>query len=172
MGWAIGSAVGVALACPGCPVVCLTGDGSVLMSGQELTVAVQEKLPIIFVVLNDAGLGMVKHGQRLTGAENIGFQLPRVDFSSFAKAMGAHAQVIDSPKDVLSLDAKEMSELAIADLRRARELCNSVLEVSPNWQQCQRGLAAINETVPARSALISFRRCMMSLLIVRDRIRS
>ncbi|GMU46047.1 MAG: acetolactate synthase [Porticoccaceae bacterium] len=63
MGWAIGSAVGVALACPGDPVVCLVGDGSMLMAGQEITVAIQEMLPVIFVVLNDRGYGMVRHGQ-------------------------------------------------------------------------------------------------------------
>ena len=42
MGWAIGSSLGTALANPKCPVVCITGDGSVLMNGQEITVALQE----------------------------------------------------------------------------------------------------------------------------------
>ncbi|HSW06540.1 thiamine pyrophosphate-binding protein, partial [Aquabacterium sp.] len=46
MGWAIGSAVGIALGKPGCPVVCLTGDGSYLMNGQEITVAAELGLPV------------------------------------------------------------------------------------------------------------------------------
>lgn len=104
MGWAIGAAVGVALGNRGNPVVCLTGDGSMLMSGQEITVAVQEKLPVVFVVLNDGALGMVKHGQRLTGAEQIGAELPPVDFCAMAKAMGADAHTIHSPQDLLALD--------------------------------------------------------------------
>ncbi|MBL1261598.1 MAG: hypothetical protein COB33_013840 [Thiotrichaceae bacterium] len=58
------------------PIACITGDGSYLMSGQEITVAVAEQLPVIFVVLNDGCLGMVKHGQALGGGEPIGFQLP------------------------------------------------------------------------------------------------
>jgi acetolactate synthase-1/2/3 large subunit len=104
MGWAIGSAVGTALAQPGEPVVCITGDGSMLMSGQEITVAVQEQLPVIYVVLNDSAFGMVKHGQRLTGAEAIAFDLPKIDFAAFAQAMGAEAHIITSAEDLLALD--------------------------------------------------------------------
>jgi len=51
MGWAIGAAVGVARGNPSCPSVCITGDGSYLMSGQEITIAAQEKLPVVFVIL-------------------------------------------------------------------------------------------------------------------------
>ncbi|HYM47693.1 MAG TPA: thiamine pyrophosphate-binding protein, partial [Burkholderiaceae bacterium] len=88
MGWAIGAAVGIARANPATRVVCLTGDGSYLMNGQEITVAAQEKLPVLFIVLNDAALGMVKHGQRLAGAEQIGFELPQVDFRLLAESLG------------------------------------------------------------------------------------
>lgn len=106
MGWAIGSSIGTALAQKGNPVVCITGDGSVLMSGQEITVAVQEELPVIFVVLNDSSYGMVKHGQKMTGAEEIGTELPKTNFASFARAMGIDGYVINSPSDLLSLDVK------------------------------------------------------------------
>lgn len=107
MTWAIGAAVGTALASPGTPVVCITGDGSFLMGGQEITVAVAERLPVIFVVLNDSALGMVKHGQRLAGAEAVGYELPRVDFCALAKALGADAHTIHSPQDMerLNIDA-------------------------------------------------------------------
>ena len=104
MTWAIGAAVGTALGNRGAPVVCITGDGSFLMSGQELTVAVQHRLPVIFVILNDQALGMVKHGQRLGGGEPIGFELPPVDFAGVARAMGAQAYTILDPDDFASLD--------------------------------------------------------------------
>lgn len=106
MGWAIGAAVGTALGDPANPVVCITGDGSLLMSGQEITVAAQEKLPIIFIILNDAALGMVKHGQRLAQAEPIGFELPEVNFCAYAEAMGVPGHIIRSPQDLLDLDMK------------------------------------------------------------------
>jgi len=106
MGWAIGSAVGTCLALEDTPVVCITGDGSWLMSGQELTVAVEEKLTLIFVILNDSAFGMVKHGQTLTGAEPIANQLTAVDFAAVARAMGASGHVIRSPQDLSDLDIK------------------------------------------------------------------
>lgn len=104
MGWAIGGAVGTALANPDAPVLCLTGDGSLLMNGQEMTVALAEKLSVVFVILNDAALGMVKHGQRLGGAEQVGFELPAVDFRLLAESMGIPGHVIRSAEDLDSLD--------------------------------------------------------------------
>jgi len=104
MGWAIGSSVGAALACPGEPIVCITGDGSLLMSGQEMTVAQQHGLPVVFIILNDSSLGMVKHGQLLGNAESIGHQLPAVDFSAMARAMGVVGYRIKQAQDLLDLN--------------------------------------------------------------------
>ena len=87
-------------------MVCITGDGSWLMSGQELTVAIEEKLTVIFVILNDSAYGMVKHGQTLTGAEPTANQLTPVDFSAMSKAMGAPGHIIVSPADLKRLDIK------------------------------------------------------------------
>lgn len=104
MGWAIGAAVGIARANPRGPVVCITGDGSYLMSGQEISTAAEERLPIVYVILNDHALGMVMHGQRLAGAEPIAYELPRVDFRKMAEAMGVEAYVIESPADFDRVD--------------------------------------------------------------------
>ncbi|MFZ5561176.1 MAG: thiamine pyrophosphate-binding protein [Pseudomonadota bacterium] len=108
MGWAIGAAVGTVAARRDTPAVCITGDGSVLMNGQELSVAVAEGLPVIFVVLNDAALGMVRHGQRLAGAEAIGCGMPATDFAALARALGAAGHVIRAPEDLAALDIKAM----------------------------------------------------------------
>ena len=104
MGWAIGAAVGIARGNPACPVVCLTGDGAFLMSGQEITVAATEGLSVVFVVLNDGALGMVKHGQRLAQAEPIGYELPQVDYAKLAQAMGIPGYVVHSPHELDNLD--------------------------------------------------------------------
>jgi acetolactate synthase-1/2/3 large subunit len=104
MGWAIGGAVGTAMANPSVPVVCITGDGSLLMNGQEISVAVAERLNCIFVVLNDRALGMVKHGQRLAGAERVGCDMPPTDFAMLARALGADGFTVRSPADLEALD--------------------------------------------------------------------
>jgi acetolactate synthase I/II/III large subunit len=59
---------------------------------------------VIYVVLNDAALGMVKHGQRLAGAEQIAWELPRTDFAALARALGAEAFTVHSPEDFNALD--------------------------------------------------------------------
>lgn len=100
MGWAIGASVGTAIAGRKSPVVCITGDGSFLMNGQEITTALAEQLNVIFVILNDAALGMVKHGQRLGGAEPIAYSLPCVNFCDMARAMGIEAYSIREPDDL------------------------------------------------------------------------
>ncbi|NOY62020.1 MAG: thiamine pyrophosphate-binding protein [Gammaproteobacteria bacterium] len=110
MCWAIGAAIGTALAKPDGPVVCITGDGSMLMSGQEITVAVAHQLPVIFIVLNDHALGTVKHGQQLAKAEPIGYELPAIDFSQYARSIGASSYTIFSPDDLQALDIQAICE--------------------------------------------------------------
>ncbi|MFC1749136.1 thiamine pyrophosphate-binding protein [Pseudomonadota bacterium] len=108
MGWAIGAAIGAAFGAKDKHVTCITGDGSYLMSGQELSVAVAEKLQVVFIVLNDQALGMVKHGQRMGGAEPIAFQLPLVDYAKIAEAQGAQAYTIRKPEDFKKIDFKKL----------------------------------------------------------------
>ena len=109
MGWAIGSSVGTALACLHTPTVCITGDGSVLMSGGDITVALQENLNIFFIILNDSEYGMVKQGQRLGNGEPIGYTLPKVDFVKWAKSMGMAGYYVYSPDDLKKLDFTAMT---------------------------------------------------------------
>jgi acetolactate synthase-1/2/3 large subunit len=76
------------------------------MSSQEITVAVQERLPMVYIVLNDGALGTVGHGQRLSGAEAIGYKLPPVDFGAFGRSLGATSFVVRTLRDLLDLDIK------------------------------------------------------------------
>lgn len=108
MGWAIGASVGSALAAPGRPVVCFTGDGCFLMSGQEITVAVAEKLPVIFVLLNDRAYGMIRHAHRLTGKEPVDFTIPPVDFCMMARAVGAESYTVRHPEDLDRIDLQAL----------------------------------------------------------------
>lgn len=100
MGWAIGAAIGAAVSDRERPVVCITGDGSLLMNGQELSVARQLDLPVLFVVLNDSAYGMVKHGQRMAGAESIAWSLPDISFARLAQAMGVRALEISTLEEL------------------------------------------------------------------------
>ena len=63
MGFGLPAAIGVKLAFPDAPVVCVTGDASIQMCIQELSTAFQYKLPLKIVNLNNRYMGMVRQWQ-------------------------------------------------------------------------------------------------------------
>ena len=107
MGWSIGSAIGAHLATKK-PTVCVTGDGSILMNGQEIMTAKENNLNVLFIVLNDSGYGMVRSGQRLANAERIGTEFDYFDFCKLADAMSVDSKKIESCNDLLNLDIEEI----------------------------------------------------------------
>ncbi len=65
MGFGIPAAIGAAIARPDHKTVAVCGDGGAQMTFEEVVVAVEHKLPVTFVVLNNACLGMVRQWQEL-----------------------------------------------------------------------------------------------------------
>jgi acetolactate synthase-1/2/3 large subunit len=110
MGWGVGAAVGGAFGNRRAPSVCVAGDGCYLMSGQEITVAVEHSLPVIFVVMNDSAYGLIRHAHRLTGREQVGYGIPPVDFAMMARAAGAEAHTIRELKDLDRIDWRSLAE--------------------------------------------------------------
>ncbi len=141
MGWAVASSIGTCFGSKQ-PSVCVTGDGSYLMAGQEITVALQNELPIIYVIMNDASLGMVKHGQKLGGAEEIGFQLPKIDYAKMAEAMGIEGITIRTPEELVAIDWKRLGEKSAPTMI---DLIIDPDEVPPMGQRV-KGLADENKS--------------------------
>jgi len=65
MGFGFPAAIGVKAAVPEKTSINFTGDGSILMNCQELMTAVEKKLPVINIILNNNFLGMVRQWQTL-----------------------------------------------------------------------------------------------------------
>ena len=65
MGFGIPAAIGAAIGRPDQKVVAVCGDGGAQMTFEEIVVAVEHKLPITFVVINNGCLGMVRQWQEL-----------------------------------------------------------------------------------------------------------
>jgi acetolactate synthase-1/2/3 large subunit len=86
LGFAPGAAVGAALAAPGVPVVCVIGDGGLQFSPGELRTAVDEALPITFVVWNNAGYGEIAQAMRDGKTSVIGCTPSPLKMQSFAAA--------------------------------------------------------------------------------------
>lgn len=92
MGYAVAAPVGAKLAVPERPVVALVGDGSFLMNGFEVATAVNYNIPVVWVVFNNAMLGMVYHGRKMFTTpvpEGIPSRFQRVDFVKVAEGLGA-----------------------------------------------------------------------------------
>jgi acetolactate synthase-1/2/3 large subunit len=65
MGFGLPSAMGAKVACPDEQVVCLAGDGSLIMTVQELATCVTEDIPVKVFIMNNGYLGMVRQWQEL-----------------------------------------------------------------------------------------------------------
>ena len=91
MGYGVPSAIGAKLAAPDREVVCFDGDGSFLMTVQELSVAVREDLDIIYVVLNNEAVGMVRQWQDgFYEGRRMASEYPWIpEFDMLAEAFGA-----------------------------------------------------------------------------------
>lgn len=91
MGFGFPAAIGAKVACPNQPVVDIAGDGSFIMSEQELACSVSENIPVTVIVLNNSVLGMVAQWQRtLYNRRYMAVNLGKTpDFVKLAEAYGA-----------------------------------------------------------------------------------
>lgn len=90
MGWSIPAAIGGKLANPNNPVVCLTGDGSILMHGLEIQTAARYNVPVIFIVFNNKAHGNPQlRGRRIGKFECNFLALPQHDWAKFGESLGA-----------------------------------------------------------------------------------
>lgn len=90
MGYGLGAAVGAAVG-SSARTVLITGDGSFGMNLNELATAVTYRLPLILVIMNNGGLGMVRQWQTLFygGRHSESILHRKTDFVKLAEAFGA-----------------------------------------------------------------------------------
>ncbi len=102
MGYGLPAAIGVQMAHPKSTVVCFSGDASILMNIQEMSTAVQYKLPVKIVILNNQYMGMVRQWQQLLHgnrySESYTEALP--DFVKLADAYGGVGMRCENPGEL------------------------------------------------------------------------
>jgi len=90
MGYGVPAAIGAKIAAPERTVVCVTGDGDLMMSVQELATAAQYQAGVIFVLLNNSMYGTIRlHQERRFPGRVSGTTLANPDFPLLAKSFGA-----------------------------------------------------------------------------------
>lgn len=101
MGYGVAAAIGGKLAAPDRPVVAIVGDGGFLMNGMEVATAVNHNIPVIWIVENNAQLGMVYHGQQMSARAHVtASEFQRVDFVKIAEGLGARACRVEKPGEI------------------------------------------------------------------------
>jgi benzoylformate decarboxylase len=113
LGWGMGAALGVQLAQPTARVVCVVGDGVFQFGIQALWTAVACKLPVTYVVVDNASYAAVKAALKRyrtrSGVEDHGSypasELPGPDIAAIARGFGAYGETVDRLSDLrASLD--------------------------------------------------------------------
>jgi benzoylformate decarboxylase len=110
IGQGLPSAIGVKLAHPGRPVVCLSGDGSSLYTIQALWSAAHHKIPVVFIILHNRVYRILKLNMNRyrkdfgVGGErphpHMDLTDPEMDFVAIAQGFGVQAQRIERPEQV------------------------------------------------------------------------
>lgn len=105
LGWGLGCAIGVKLAWPDRPVLAILGEGAAMYGIQGLWSAAHHRIPVTFVIANNAQYQILKVGARglqlphaLQGKyESLEITDPEIDLVSLAQSLGVEAERITEP---------------------------------------------------------------------------
>ena len=102
IGHGLSTSIGLALALPARPVVCVTGDGSFMLETQEMATAAALGLPVSIIVIRNSAYGNMKRDQiRHYGGRVIGTDLHLPDLCALAAAYGIAAERVERPADLV-----------------------------------------------------------------------
>jgi acetolactate synthase-1/2/3 large subunit len=102
MGYGLPAAIGAQLAFPDALVIDIAGEASILMNIQEMSTAVQYRLPVKVFILNNEYMGMVRQWQDLTygGRYSESYSAALPDFVKLAEAYGWKGLRIETPGEL------------------------------------------------------------------------
>lgn len=97
MGYGVPAGIAAKAVYPQRTVIAFAGDGCFLMTGQELSTAVQYGLNVIIIVVNNNMYGTIRmHQEREYPGRVHGTSLVNPDFAAYAKAFGAHGEIVEA----------------------------------------------------------------------------
>ncbi len=143
MGFGLPAALGAQCGKPDRLVININGDGSFQQTMQALVTAVEARLPIKVILLNNASLGMVRQWQELFyGKRYISTALKNPDFAKIAEGMGAAAFTVRRPDE---LSATYEKALAVMD---GPALVNVICEPTENCYPMWPASQSIDAMIP------------------------
>ena len=102
MGYGLPAAIGAKVAKPGSTVVCVSGDGSIMMNIQELATLNRYGIDVKILLLDNSALGLVRQWQEIFFEGNYSevHLDDNPDFAGVARAFGIQARSIKEPEEV------------------------------------------------------------------------
>ena len=117
MGSGICSAVGYQMGAPSRRVYAICGDGCFLMHGLELATAVQHKVPVTLIVINDNRLNMCEHGIRDQYGSTTDMTTQVIDYAAIASGMGATGIIVRTHDELVKALTAELLGPTLLDVR-------------------------------------------------------
>lgn len=131
MGWGMPGAVAAGLRHPDRQVVCMIGDGGMLMGGMELAVAAGRKLPLVIILANNASYGAIRVNlDRAYPGGRTATELHNPDFGRLGEAFGCRVFSIAAETDIAPVLAEAFARRALTLV----EVKTSLATVLPSRQ--------------------------------------
>lgn len=109
LGWGVATALGAKMAQPDKPLIAISGDGGFMFNVQELATAVQHRIPVTIVLMNDGAYGNVRRSQvEAFGNRVIASDLTNPDFVKLAESFGVLGLRAHSPQELRTALRKAM----------------------------------------------------------------
>src|SRR5829696_2046913 len=101
MAFALPGALGVKLARPEAKVLAVVGDGAFLMNSQEIETAVRERIPLVVLIWEDGGYGLIEWKMDLELGEHHYVKFDNPDVVTYAESFGAKGYRITAADQLL-----------------------------------------------------------------------
>jgi acetolactate synthase I/II/III large subunit len=101
MSFALPGALGVKLALPESKVLAVVGDGAFLMNSQEIETAVRERIPLVVLIWEDGGYGLIEWKMDLELGEHYYVRFGNPDVVTYAESFGAKGYRINKAEELL-----------------------------------------------------------------------
>ena len=133
MGLGLPAAISAALRAPEKPVISFVGDGGIMMTGNELSIAVDRQAPVKLVIANNRSFGTIRLHQEKAYPERVSStDLSNPDFSAWARSFGAWAETLDNPENANDIVRRFLAQKgpAVLNVLTSTELLSAFTSVT------------------------------------------
>ncbi|MGA7205483.1 MAG: thiamine pyrophosphate-dependent enzyme [Specibacter sp.] len=106
LGYGLPASIGAKIAAPERPVVCILGDGALMFAVQELMTAVEQRIDLVVVCVDNGGYAEIRANEADRGIAPVGVDLVQPDWAALATAFGGTGRKVASAADFAPMLAR------------------------------------------------------------------